>query len=68
MSDISETDVQAVRLDRSGYDDRGCHWGVGEPLWLVTLYEGRVSHRCYARAMTRAKAALAALYHREKHR
>jgi hypothetical protein len=26
-----------VRLNRDGYDDSGTYWGVGKPLWLVTI-------------------------------
>lgn len=46
--------VRRERLNSGGYTSDGCYFGVGEPLYYITDYDG--VHGDYVRASCRAEA------------
>ena len=44
-----------VRINSQGYDDGGAYWGIGEPLFCATDYDG---NRKFVRARSRFLAAV----------
>lgn len=55
-------DIQRIKLDAQGYDDNGAYYGVGDPVFLVTIPGGEsqaVRAKTRAAARTQADALLA---------
>ncbi len=58
----AKIDVQRIKLDAQGYDDNGAHYGIGDPVFLVTLPDGEsqaIRAKTRAAARTQADALLA---------
>ncbi len=52
---VEQLEAHRIDLDDQGYDDNGCYWGVGQPLYWVVTPDGKRDVHVRADDATRAR-------------